>query len=158
MLAALLTSSILFEDKKLSKPGCFRDEWPSKNQKRLALFHVLTEPSGRLIRWRLRLSEFDFKVLYRPGRVNQVRDALSRLVRPSRDTKPVEDDIPTFGEHLDPVLVATRGRSSRIGATANHGDVASTNPSHAINETSTDNVGVGRGSVFRYNVPSSSFP
>ena len=37
---------------------------------------ALTEPSGRLMRWRLRLSEFNFKIVYRPGRVHQVPDAL----------------------------------------------------------------------------------
>ena len=99
---------------------------------------TLTEPSGILMRWRLRLSEFDFKIVYRPGRVHQVPDALSRLVRPTRDTKPVEDEIPTFGDHLDPGLVATCGRSWIIRATANHGDVASANPSHAHDEILDD--------------------
>ena len=28
---------------------------------------ILTDPSGRLMRWRLRLSEFDFEIHYRPG-------------------------------------------------------------------------------------------
>ena len=44
----------------------------------------LTESSGRLTRWRLRLAEYDFTIQYRPGRVHQVPDALSRLISPSR--------------------------------------------------------------------------
>ncbi|CDF39938.1 unnamed protein product [Chondrus crispus] len=61
----------------------------------------LTESSGRLNRWRLRLAEYDFTIQYRPGRVHQVPDALSRLVSPRvaddpRPTVEVDDDIPTF--------------------------------------------------------------
>ena len=73
---------------------------------------TLMYPSGRLMRWRLRLSEFDFEIHYRPGRVPQVPDALSRLISPSTDKKPVDDEIPTFGNHQDLVLVTTRSRNT----------------------------------------------
>ena len=45
----------------------------------------LTDASGRLGRWRLRLLEFDFTIKYRKGAVNRIADAVSRL--------------PTFGEY-----------------------------------------------------------
>ena len=62
----------------------------------------LTESSGRLTQWRLRLAEYDFTIQYRPGRVHQVPDALSRFVSPSvaDDPRPVvevDDEIPTYG-------------------------------------------------------------
>ena len=46
-----------------------------------ALKWMLTQndPTGRLMRWRLRLMEFDYDIIYRPGRVHQVPDALSRI-------------------------------------------------------------------------------
>lgn len=36
------------------------------------------DPSSRLIRWRLKLEEFDYVIKYKPGRVNSNVDALSR--------------------------------------------------------------------------------
>ena len=54
----------------------------------------IDDPTGRLIRWRLRLSEFDYTIAYRPGRVHQVSDALSRIPTEGVDTQPLDDDIP----------------------------------------------------------------
>jgi transposase InsO family protein len=39
----------------------------------------LKEPSSRLTRWRLRLSEYNFTVIYKPGKSNVNADALSRI-------------------------------------------------------------------------------
>ena len=62
------------------------------------------------MRWRLRLSEFDFTITYRPGRVHQVPDALSRLISPDgNDDKAVDDEVPTDGDH-EHTLVTTRQR------------------------------------------------
>ena len=48
--------------------------------------------SGRLMRWRLRLSEFDFTVQYCLGIVHQVPDALSRVISPQgNDDRPVDE-------------------------------------------------------------------
>lgn len=38
----------------------------------------IKNPAGRLMRWALRLQEFDFNIIYRPGTTNQAADALSR--------------------------------------------------------------------------------
>ena len=78
------------------------------------------------MRWRWRLSEFDFEIHYRPGRVHQVPDALSRLISPSTDNKPVDDEIPTVGDHHDPVLVATRSRKADASGSSREQDVSHT--------------------------------
>lgn len=39
----------------------------------------LKEPNSRLTRWRLKLSEYDFKVIYKQGKSNTNADALSRI-------------------------------------------------------------------------------
>ncbi|CAN8068650.1 unnamed protein product [Agarophyton chilense] len=56
----------------------------------------ITEPSGRLMRWRLRLAEFDSDILYKKGTLNTQADALSRLGT-SVETEPIDDlEIPCF--------------------------------------------------------------
>lgn len=40
---------------------------------------TIDDQSGRLMRWRLRLAEFDFELKYKKGRANTQDDALSRL-------------------------------------------------------------------------------
>ena len=69
-----------------------------------ALHWLLTidDPSGRFIRWRLRLAEFDFEVKYKKGKANTQANALSRL-HTFAETKPHDenDDIPVFMNELD---------------------------------------------------------
>ena len=78
---------------------------------------TLTDSSGRLMRWRLRPSEFDFTMTYRPGRVHQVPDALSRLTSPDgNDDKADDDEEPTYGDH-EHALVTTRQRAANTPET-----------------------------------------
>ena len=73
---------------------------------------TLTDSSGRLMPWRVRLSEFDFTITYRPGRVHQVPDALSRLISPDgNDDNAVDDEVPTYGDH-EHALVTTIQRAA----------------------------------------------
>ena len=56
----------------------------------------LNNPTGRLMRWRQRLLEFDYEVVYRQGRVHQLPDSLSRLERGEDDGSDIDDELPTF--------------------------------------------------------------
>ena len=86
-----------------------------------ALKWMLTQndPTGRLIRWRLRLMEFEYDIIYRPGRVHQVPDALSRLQHEDEDTfvdQEVNEDIPGPSLELgalDGILQVTTRRQSK---------------------------------------------
>ena len=54
----------------------------------------VTDPSGRLIRWRLHLSEFYFEIKYNKGKVNTQADALSRLLTRGETCDDVEEEVP----------------------------------------------------------------
>jgi RNase H-like domain found in reverse transcriptase len=50
--------------------------------------------NSRLVRWRLRLSEFKFDIQYKPRRVNQVADALSRMKTSGCDQATLDLEVP----------------------------------------------------------------
>lgn len=45
----------------------------------LAWLHSLKDPSSKLTRWRLRLQDYDFEIIYKKGKQNTNADALSRI-------------------------------------------------------------------------------
>ena len=68
---------------------------------------TLADSSGRLARWRLRLSEYDYDIQYRPGIKHQLADGVSRLPAEGASSEPVDDKVPCFalqwrGEEQNP--------------------------------------------------------
>jgi hypothetical protein len=53
----------------------------------------VSDAQGRLARWRLRLSEFTFKVEYHPGAAHHASDALSRLHHQDIPPEPIEEEL-----------------------------------------------------------------
>ena len=77
---------------------------------------TLNDPTGRLMRWRLRLMEFDYEIVCRPGRFHQVPIALSRLpqTEPSGSDEEfgeIDDTIPTFRTDVSEFVVGVVTRS-----------------------------------------------
>ncbi len=65
-----------------------------QNALKWALF--LAKAEGRLAKWRLRLAEFDFEVVYRLGVKQSVPDSFYRVEITNGDRGILEDEIPCF--------------------------------------------------------------
>lgn len=64
------------------------------DHKPLIYLFSLKDPSSRLLKFRLALEEYDFKILYVPGKNNCVADALSRILT-SDSLKEMNNEIIT---------------------------------------------------------------
>lgn len=64
----------------------------------LKWMHTCNHLKGRLMRRRLGLSEFDYDVLYILALVDQVRNAISRMLHQSHTPgcEPIDDEVHTF--------------------------------------------------------------
>jgi len=63
------------------------------DHKPLQWLFSLKEPNSKLVRWRLRLEEYDYEIQYKPGKLNSNADALSRppncnVINSSDDDRP----------------------------------------------------------------------
>ena len=61
----------------------------------LVYLNNITLASERLTRWRLKLAEYDFDIVYRKGKANANADAMSR-VDPNDQQDPIKDNIETL--------------------------------------------------------------
>lgn len=59
------------------------------DHKPLQWLFALKDPNSKLYRWRLKLSDFNFDIHYKPGKSNYVADALSRI-----ELNHLESDLP----------------------------------------------------------------
>lgn len=56
----------------------------------LQWLHNMKDPHGRLARWSLKLQQFDFEIVHRPGKCNVVPDTLSRAAHANAEINIIE--------------------------------------------------------------------
>lgn len=83
----------------------------------------LKEPNSKLVRWRLKLEEFNHDIEYKPGRINSNADALSRIQIELNITENNETDsmVNNPGERYNEIL----NDSDDTGATIHSADTDS---------------------------------
>lgn len=64
----------------------------------LVWLYKIKEPNSRLIRWKLKLEEFNFQIVYKKGKDNKVADALSRVEINNKETEDTESMVPNIDE------------------------------------------------------------
>lgn len=69
----------------------------------LVWLYKIKEPNSKLIRWKLKLEEFDFTITYKRGKENYVADALSRVEIHHNETDDTESVQPNIDEIPDPM-------------------------------------------------------
>jgi hypothetical protein len=83
------------------------------------------DPGSRLLRWRIRLEEYDYEIVYKPGKQNANADALSRIGAFRKEGEgPEEIDAETkakiLRENHDSVFGGHRGMSKTYKAIRGH--------------------------------------
>ena len=70
-------------------------------------------PSGKLARWGLAIQELDLVIHYKPGRINQKADVLSRSLCPTETTEiHLDEKVIAAVEFVDPQVAAKGGEHS----------------------------------------------
>lgn len=59
------------------------------DHKPLQWLFSLKDPSSKLLRWRIKMEEFDYKIIYKKGKLNTNADALSRIEIHTKDTNDI---------------------------------------------------------------------
>lgn len=73
------------------------------DHKPLQWLFSLKDPSSKLLRWRIKLEEFDYQIIYKKGKLNTNADALSRVEIHTKETKSNES-TESFWAQLDDII------------------------------------------------------
>jgi len=77
------------------------------------LFSV-NDPGSRLIRWKLKLEEYDYEIIHKAGWANANADALSRNVKRDTGEREEERNIHTIKEDTDDLKISTEEEKLQI--------------------------------------------
>lgn len=104
------------------------------DHKPLQWLHSVKDPTSRLIRWRLKLAEYDYKVIYKAGKTNCNADALSRnpVTIPNKSMLPFTFyDSDSQDEELTKLLMSHKKKNKlqkNLDAEPNHQSESSDPP------------------------------
>jgi len=63
------------------------------NHKPLEWLNSVADPTSRLMRWKLKIAEYEYEIKYKPGKKNKNADALSRNpINESKNVYPLQQN------------------------------------------------------------------
>lgn len=71
------------------------------DHKPLEWLFSLKEPNSKLVRWRLKLEEYDYEIVYKKGVLNKNADALSRIELNANETTSQPNSIFTLNKYVE---------------------------------------------------------
>jgi hypothetical protein len=95
------------------------------DHKPLTWIMSVKDPGSRLLRWRIKLEEYDYEVVYKPGKLNSNADALSRIGAISKEENHPTDPSPQMKTKIlqeihDSPLGGHRGMNKTYEALREH--------------------------------------
>lgn len=84
------------------------------DHKPLTWLMSLKEPNSKLIRWRLKLEEFDYEIIYKKGKLNLNADALSRIKLDPQEEVNLNDTISEHGTSVNTIHSADENMNDGI--------------------------------------------
>ncbi|XP_036150748.1 uncharacterized protein LOC118648534 [Monomorium pharaonis] len=120
------------------------------DHKPLVWMHSVKDPTSRLMRWRLKLAEYEFEIVYKAGKTNVNADALSRNPVIKRDIQDTTAVLPleAFDSDDEPIFdKPSRGNNKTTGPTDRRPDEKQTykntrTKSINTNEQQKENVNI----------------
>lgn len=107
------------------------------DQKPLVWLFSLKDPNSRLVKWRLRLEEFDFEIRYKKGKENVVADALSRIEINTKETLNQDDDN---DDDLDLLSVLPNIDMDEDLTALEYDEILSTGPTNDLDESDEQSI------------------
>lgn len=96
------------------------------DHKPLIYLFGMKDPSSRLLKFRLALEEYDFKIVYVRGKENVIADALSRISITSQDLKDMNERLVTVITRAQARIITENERENESGID----DIPSINPNY----------------------------
>ena len=114
------------------------------DHKPLQWLFSLKEPNSKLMRWRLKLEEYDYEIIYKKGKLNSNADALSRVEIHAKESGNIfeymDDFNRTFGEENPPFQNLPRPRTPDSESLRVHVDESNNDDVTIHSNTSEDPI------------------
>lgn len=84
------------------------------DHKPLQWLFSLKDPSSKLVRWRIKLEEYDYHIIYKKGKLNTNADALSRIELHTKETNNIFDYMDKFNYQMNTLNQPSKSQNDNV--------------------------------------------